>query len=104
MEIKSQPKYYVAFFTTKFKSIDEVMAQMPDALASHVSRSNALHREGKVLMAGALRSDPGQNVTTVGLFYSRQDAEEFAKGDPFVLAGKISEVRITEWNNILKDI
>jgi len=103
VEIKSQPTYFVAFLKTRFTSIDEVKAKMPDALATHLSRSNELHRHGKVLMAGAFRSNPGEFVTTMAVFYSREDAEEYVRGDPFVINGMVSDWHIEEWASILRE-
>lgn len=100
-EIRSQPVYYVEFFTTKYKSMEEVKTRAPEALAAHIARSNGLHKEGKLLMAGAFRNNPGESVSTMGVFLTREDAEEYAKGDPF--GGMISEWHVREWNNILKD-
>ncbi len=102
IEIKSQPTYFVAFLTTRFTSIDEVRAKMPDALATHLSRSNELHRQGRAVMAGALRNNPGEPVTTMAVFYSREDAEAYVKGDPFVINGMVNEWHIEEWANILR--
>jgi uncharacterized protein YciI len=103
VEIKSQPIYFVAFLKTGFTSIDEVRAKMPDALATHLSRSNELHRHGKVLMAGALKSNPGESVTTMAVFYSQEDAEEYVKGDPFVISGMVSDWHVEEWARILRE-
>lgn len=103
MEIRYQPAYYVLHFTTKFTSIDEVRAKAPDALAKHLSRSNELHKRDRVLMAGAIRNSPGEPIKTMSVFYSRDDAEEFAKGDPFLLIGMVTEWHIVEWANILKE-
>ncbi len=103
VEIRPQPNYYVAMFLTRFKSMEEVRAKAPEAIAEHISRSNELRRRGKLLMAGAFRNDTEEPVTTMGVFYSREDAEEYAKGDPFVLNGMVSQWHIKEWANILKE-
>lgn len=103
MQIRSQPGYYVIFFTTKFNSMDEIKEKAPKALEDHLSRSNQLHRQGKVLMAGAFRNNPGEPIKTMAVFYTREDAEEFAMGDPFLLIGMVSEWRIEQWANILKE-
>jgi hypothetical protein len=52
-------------------------------------------------MAGAFLDQPDQPLTTMGLFKSRQDAEEFVKGDPFVISGAVKNWQIREWANIL---
>jgi uncharacterized protein len=103
LEIRSQPAYFAALFTTKFESIEDVREKAPEALGAHVSRSNEFHKKGKLLMAGAFRNSPGEPVSTMGVFYSREDAEEYAKGDPFVQIGMVSDVRIKEWANILRE-
>ena len=102
VEIRRQPIYYVAPFTIKAKSIEEVKTKEPEVITAHIARSNELHKKGKLLMAGAFRSNPDEPVSTMGVFYSREDAEEYAKGDPFVLNGMVNEWRIKEWSNILK--
>jgi uncharacterized protein YciI len=102
-EIRSQPVYYVALFTIKANSLEEVWAKVPEAMTTHIKRSNELHKKGKLLMAGAFRSSPEEPVSAMGVFYSREDAEEFVKGDPFVLNGIVSEWHVKEWANILKE-
>jgi uncharacterized protein YciI len=103
IEIRSQPAYYVLFFTTKFRSIDEIKAKAPEALGAHLSRSNELHKRAKVLMAGAFSNNPGEPIKTMAIFYSREDAEEYAKGDPFLIIGMVTEWHIEQWANILRE-
>ncbi len=102
VEIKNQPKYYVVYFITKYKTIDEVRAKAPEVITAHLERSDKLHNEGKVIMAGAFLDRPEEPVTTMAIFYTREAAEEFAKGDPFVLNGMVSKWYVREWANILK--
>ena len=103
-EIKSQPKYYVAFFEIdkKYKTLRDVTAHSPETISEHLARSNRLHKEGKVLMAGAFLDRPDEPLTTMGVFYTREDAEEYAKRDPFVLNGMVANWYVREWGNILK--
>ena len=103
LEIRGQPTYFVVFFQTKFSSMEDVKSRMPEVLLEHVGRSNALYKDGKVLMAGAFRDDTGGMVSTMALFYSRQDAEEYVRNDPFVLSGMVSEWTVKAWANILKE-
>jgi uncharacterized protein len=93
--------YYVLFCVTKYKSVAEVQTNDPQTLASHMARSRKLHAGGKVLMAGALLDNRDSTMTTMGVFASRVDAEEYAKGDPFVLDGSVKEWYIREWANAL---
>jgi hypothetical protein len=102
-EIKSQPKYFVAFFEIdeKYKTVNDIMAAWPQPLSEHLARSNRLHGEGKVIMAGAFTDGPDEPLTTMSVFYTREDAEEFAQGDPFVLNGAVTNWYVREWGNIL---
>ncbi|HEX3105957.1 MAG TPA: YciI family protein [Terriglobales bacterium] len=94
-------KYYVAFFEISYRSLDEVKSKEPQSLAAHLARSRELHRQGKVLMAGAFLDRPDEPLNTMGVFTSREDAEEYVKGDPFVLSGAVTNWYIREWANIL---
>lgn len=96
-----QPVYYAAFFTTTFTSMEEVRTAAPEALAEHLARSRQLAAEGVLLMAGAFLDHPGEPVSTMGVLTTREAAEAYAEGDPFVRNGMVSEWHIRPWANIL---
>ncbi len=98
---KAQRAYYVVFFVTKFKDIEEAMAKEPETIAAHLARSRELHRRGGLLMAGAFLNNPDEPLSTMAVLNSREAAEEYAKGDPFVLKGMVSKWYIREWANPL---
>ena len=100
MEIKNQPVYYVVFFVTKYKTMEEVKHKAPETLAEHIARSKQFHQDGKALLAGAFLDKPEEPVSTMGIFLSRAAAEEYAEGDPFLLKGMISTWSIREWANM----
>lgn len=95
-------KYYVLFCLTSYKSVDEAKAKDPQSLAAHMVRSRELHAKGKVIMAGAFLDNLDGALSTMAVFSSRQDAEEYAKGDPFILNGTVTKWFIREWANILR--
>jgi uncharacterized protein len=95
-------RYYVAFFVTSCKSMDDVKANHAATIASHMVRSKELHAKGILLMAGAFLDNPDEPVSTMGIFASREAAEDYAKGDPFVLNGLVTKWYIREWANILR--
>ena len=100
-ESEKQPIYYVVFFEIDYPSIQEALADAPEAIAAHKKRSQEWHEQGKLAMAGAFRDSPEGHLNTMGVLTSREAAEEFAKGDPFVLNGKVIKWYIREWNNML---
>jgi uncharacterized protein YciI len=102
VEFAEQTTYYVAFFVIAGMTIEEVIASAPDALAAHLKRSTELRQQGALLMAGAfLHGTPGETLTTMGVFPSREAAESYATEDPFVLNGMVTDWYIREWANIL---
>jgi uncharacterized protein len=102
VEFADQATYYVAFFVISGMTIDDVRASAPDALAAHLKRSKQLQQQGTLLMAGAfLHTMPDEPLTTMGVFPSRDAAEAYAAGDPFVLNGMVTNWYIREWANIL---
>jgi uncharacterized protein len=44
--------------------------------------------------------DP-QREGAMAVFTTREAAEDFARGDPFVLAGIVSSWRVLAWNEVL---
>ena len=100
-ELKKQPVYYVVFFDIDYPSVVKALADAPQAIADHKKRSQEWHEQGKLVMAGAFRDSPEGRLNTMGVLTSREAAEEFAKGDPFVLNGKVLRWYIREWNNML---
>ncbi len=100
MEIKSQPVYYVVMCTTKFASFDDAKTNAPDDIAAHIKRSKELHEKGTLLMSGAFIEKNNEPLSTMGVLTSREAAEEYIQGDPFVLKGMVSNWYIREWANM----
>lgn len=100
MEAKKSDVYYVVFFETFYDSFDDAVAKVPDVIAAHRTRSNEFHAQGTLLMAGVFLNNPGEALGTMGILTTREAAEEYAKGDPFVLNGMVSKWYIREWANM----
>jgi len=95
-----QPMYYVVFFTTTYGSFAEAQEQAPEDIAAHVARSREMHGRGLVVMAGAFLERPDEPLSTMAVCASREAAEEYVRGDPFVAKGKVSGWHIREWANM----
>ncbi len=105
MEAPKKPGvYYVAFFVTAYQSFEEAKAQAPETIAAHLKRSQEFHAQGKRFVAGpagAFLNTPGEPLGTMRVRTSREAAEEYAKGDPFVVNGMVTHWYIREWANML---
>ena len=100
MEAKKPDVYYAVFFETFYDSFQDALSKAPDVIAAHRARSNEFHAQGTLLMAGAFLNNPGEALGTMGILTTREAAEEYVKGDPFVLGGMVSKWYIREWANM----
>ncbi len=66
--------------------------------AAHRARLEEFHARGVLLMAGPF-ANPAEGA--MGVFTSREAAEEFIRADPFVLHGVVSKWSLREWNEVL---
>ena len=75
---------------------------MPLAVANrdaHVERLQAFHGRGVLLMAGPLQEP--MNGDALAVFTTREAAEEFVAGDPFVLNGVVASWELRPWSEVL---
>ena len=97
---EKQEVFYVVSFETRYVSLEDAVAKAADVIAAHRARSQELHDQGKVLMAGAFFNNPGEPLRTMAICTTREAADEYASGDPFVLNGMVSKWDIRAWNNM----
>jgi uncharacterized protein YciI len=90
--------FHVVFLQVDYVSLDAVP---PEPLAEHVARSQQWHADDRLVMAGAFLDRPGEPIQTMAVLRTRQDAEEFAAGDPFVVAGTARVTAIRPWADLL---
>ena len=82
---------YVLFY----ESADDVMAKAPAVYPAHLARLQEFKGRGELLMVGTF-ADP-QADGSMAIFNSRDGAESFATGDPFVLQGVVRSWTVKEW-------
>jgi uncharacterized protein YciI len=75
------------------------LALAAEHFPAHRARYTEFMRRGVLLSLGPF-SDRGGSMA---VFTSREDAEEFVSGDPFVLNGVISDWRVREWREVTPD-
>lgn len=90
--------FHVVLLEVDYTSLDDVPRE---PLAQHIARSRQWHADGRLLMAGAFVDRPGEPIQTMAVTRTRQDADEFAAGDPFVVAGSARVTAIRPWADIL---
>jgi len=65
---------------------------------AHRARLDEFHARGALLMAGPF-ANPAEGA--MGIFTSREAAEAFIQGDPFVTNGVVAKWTLREWNEVL---
>lgn len=85
---------YVLFY----ESADDFRAKAPLHFPAHRARWERFRASGDLLMIGPF-ANPQEGAMAV--FTTRDAAEEFARGDPFVLNGVVRAWQIREWNEAL---
>jgi uncharacterized protein YciI len=78
-----------------YESADDVLSKAQAHFAAHSARGQEFHEHGSLLAYGF--GDP-QQEGSMAVFTTREAAEEFARGDPFVLNGVVSSWEIRAWN------
>ncbi|AUX46910.1 hypothetical protein SOCE26_084200 [Sorangium cellulosum] len=81
---------YVIFYEMAPGAMDKVMQLFP----AHSARLDEFHGRGLCLGAGPLGNPP---EGAMGIFTTREAAEEFVAGDPFVNQGAVAKWRVVEW-------
>ena len=88
-------------FVLLYESADDVATKAPPVFPAHKARLDEFHARGQLLMVGTF-ADP-QAEGSMAIFASRQGAEEFVAGDPFVLTGVVKSWQIRQWNETYRD-
>jgi len=81
-----------------YTSAADVATNAPPHFPAHKARLDEFHARGDLLLVGTF-GDP-QREGSMAIFRTRESAEEFVAGDPFVLNGVVQSHEIRDWNDI----
>lgn len=87
---------YVLFY----ESSEDVTTKAPLHFAAHHEHWQRFLADGTLLMLGPF-ANPRDGAMSV--FTTREAAQSFAEGDPFVLNGVVTSWRIVEWNEAISE-
>ena len=88
--------YYILFY----KTVDDYVAKRAPFREDHLGYAKAAYERGELVLAGAL-SDPAEKAVLVFKTAGPEVAEKFAKNDPYVLNGLITEWRVRPWTVVI---
>jgi uncharacterized protein len=82
-----------------YESAPDLAAQAPVHVPAHRARWAEFAARGELLMIGPFAN--AQDDGAMGIFTTRAAAEEFVRGDPFVVHGVVTKWTILDWNEAL---
>ena len=88
------------YYLLIYKTVDNYVERRAPYRDEHLAYANAAHSRGDLLMAGAL-SEPTDSAILVFQAQSPSIAEEFARNDPYVKAGLITEWSVRPWSVVI---
>jgi len=68
--------------------------------SAHLAYANEAVARGELVLGGAL-ADPADTAVLLFRSASREAAERFAAGDPYVLNGLVKSWRVREWTTVI---
>jgi len=84
----------MAKYVLYYQSADDVTTTAPFHAQAHRAHWEEYAAGGTLLMIGPF-ADPREGA--MGIFTTREAAESFAEGDPFVLNGVVAGWAVREW-------
>jgi uncharacterized protein len=88
------PKYVVLY-----EPADDVLERAPEYMPAHSARIREFHERGDILMVGTF-GDP-RREGSMAIFPTREAADAFVAGDPFVVHGLVRRWELRQWNEVL---
>lgn len=84
----------------EYPFVPETTALAMTHFAAHRARLDEFHSRGDLLAVGGFVP-----ITegAMGIFRSREAAEEFMREDPFLLNGVVRDPQLREWNDIFAE-
>jgi uncharacterized protein YciI len=88
--------YYILFY----KTVEDYVEKRKPFREQHLAYANSSLARGELYLAGAL-ADPADEAVLVFKCESPSVAEEFARNDPYVLNGLITEWKVRPWTVVI---
>ena len=88
--------YYILFY----KTADDYMERRGEFRQQHLDMAKELVEKGDIVMGGAL-ADPPDQAIIVFKGESPEIAENFAKSDPYVQNGVVTEWKVRPWTVVI---
>ena len=89
------------YFALFYDTVDNFVERRQPYRQEHLALAEQAHREGRLLLAGALK--PADGALLIFKTDSAADVEAFARNDPYVMSGLVKDWRVREWTVVIGD-
>ncbi len=86
-------------YVMTYRAVENFLPLAQQHGPAHVARLHEFHARGVLLMVGTVEEP--MNGDAMGIFTSREAAEEFIAGDPFVRNGVVASWTVRPWDEVL---
>jgi len=86
-------------YVLTYESTPDFRAKVPVHIAAHRALWHTFHADRRLLLIGPFTDEPLGGA--MGVFSTRDAAEQFVRDDPFVANGIVARWTIREWNEVL---
>jgi uncharacterized protein len=90
----------VAYFALFYSVVDDYLERRGQYRDEHLGLARAAHERGELVLAGAF-SEPADAALLVFRCNDKSVAESFAKSDPYVRHGLVTEWRVRPWTVVI---
>ena len=90
-------------FLLIYKAVPDYATRRAPFRAAHLQLAQAAQARGELVLAGGL-ADPVDGSVFLFQGDSSAAAEAFAKSDPYVLNGLVTDVTVREWTTVVGDL
>ena len=87
-------------YVMTYRAVEDFLPRAQQNYPAHSARVDEFARHGDLLMVGTF--DEPMNGEAMGVFTTREAAEEFIAGDPFVLNGVVASWVVRPWHEVLQ--
>jgi uncharacterized protein YciI len=88
------------YFILFYKTVDNYVEKRAPYREEHISHANAAYERDELVMGGAL-AEPADGAVLVFKGEGPFVAEAFARNDPYVLNGLITEWQVRPWTVVI---
>jgi len=89
-------------FVLLYEIVDNFAERRMPFRDEHFARVTQAYADGRLILAGAF-ADPVDGALLIFRGPTRDDAEAFAKADPYVTSGLVTKWRVREWTTVIGD-